>query len=179
MASERSQRYTRRSEAAVLRLVEAEEFESRHDESYFGGEACYYTGSVDEQNRRHGQGVCCYACGDVYAGEWRNDACDGRGTKKFDNGDLFVGDWKENHPHGFGVFEYSCGPRYEGNFDDGRYAGFGTMRRNGKLVAEGDWSTWTWTQGAWDQPYPREGGRGCQVTARHSTGGKAPRKRLA
>ena len=35
-------------------------------------------------------------------------------------------------------------------------------------VATGDWTTWTWTSGSWDAPYPREGGRGTLVTARKS-----------
>jgi len=154
-------------------------FKSHVDESYFGGERGFYTGQVDVQGRRHGRGLMRYECGDEYEGEWVRDYCEGRGVKHFENGDVYEGEWKASRFHGSGKCSYpSRGLVYEGGFADGRYAGHGVMTRHGELEAEGDWSSWTWTEGEWYAPYPQEGGRGVRVTARKSTGGPAPRKPL-
>jgi hypothetical protein len=150
-------------------------------ESYFGAEAGRYSGELNASGQRHGKGVMLYSeSGDVYTGEWLNDRPEGFGRKHFSNGDTYVGGWKGGVEHGLGSFHYTEGDyTYEGNFEAGRYAGHGAMRQAGKLIASGDWTTWTWSEGSWRDPYPRAGGRGTKVTARRSKGSPAPRRRVA
>lgn len=177
-------------------------FTAHVDESYFGAEdRGTYTGNV-YNGRRHGYGRMVYGhSGDVYHGEWDHDLPHGMGTKcyGFDSEDgMYVGEWERGKQHGFGRMKYpdDDGHTYSGGWFQGRYAGAGTMMKhifdeNGwwihdekgvpKIVhvATGDWTSWTWTSGSWDGPYPREGGRGTIVTARKSTGPPAPRRTLS
>ena len=152
-----------------------ETFTAHADESYFGHETGLFTGSVHAEGARHGFGEMRYECGDVYEGQWECDRCCGLGVKTYENGDVYDGQWKDSKQHGTGRFAYAGGYEYVGGFDAGRYAGHGVMRLKGEVVCEGNWSTWEWTKGSWDMPYPREGGRGTVVTARKSSGPKAPR----
>ena len=112
------------------------------------------------------------ASGDVYEGEWDNDLPHGIGRKYYGlnrkdaDAGLYIGYWERGMQHGLGQMEYldDDGHTYSGGWFQGRYAGAGTMTK-GKYpskvhVATGDWTSWTWTSGSWDGPYPREAGRG-------------------
>ena len=104
---------------------------------------------------------------------------------------MYVGEWERGKQHGLGrmMFTDDDCHTYSGHWFRGRFAGAGTMMKsttdeNGEYlgsvhVASGDWTTWTWTSGSWDGPYPREGGRGTIVTARKSSGPPAPRRTLS
>ena len=168
-------------------------FTAYNDESYFGAaDRGKYTGTVDRLGRRYGRGMMVYGhSDDVYEGEWYDDLPHGDGSKCYGkNGEdgMYVGEWQHGKQHGFGRMEYPYddGHIYSGNWVEGRYAGEGTMRKRMPdrpwqtvHVATGDWTTWTWTSGSWDAPYPREGGRGTLVTARKSSGPPAPRRTIS
>ena len=169
-------------------------FTAHNDESYFGAtDHGTYTGNV-YNGRRHGRGRMVYGhSGDVYEGEWDHDLPHGYGEKYYgDNSEdgIYVGEWQGGKQHGLGRMVYpDDGHTYSGHWFRGRFAGAGTMMKsttdeNGEYlgsvhVATGDWTTWTWTSGSWDGPYPREGGRGTIVTARKSSGPPAPRRTLS
>ena len=179
-------------------------FTAHVDESYFGAEDHgTYTGNVDAAGRRHGRGRMLYEYSrDMYYGEWERDLPHGYGEKVYRNGGYYRGEWERGKQHGLGEMCYEDDHRhvYLGGWAEGRYAGAGMMTkhieecdneydyhgdwsaatgRRDILVASGDWSSWTWTSGSWDGPYPREGGRGTLVTARKSSGPPAPRRTLS
>lgn len=45
-------------------------------------------------DKRFGKGVCKYANGDVYEGDWDNDKKEGKGVLKLAEGQIYLGEWK-------------------------------------------------------------------------------------
>ena len=173
-------------------------FTAHVDESYFGADDHgTYTGNVDAAGRRHGRGRMVYEySGDVYEGEWDKDLPHGIGIRYYGNaGEVFCTSasgsaasstasarWRTRTTTATSTragglkgatlvraWHHDEEQRVDGN---GEY--LGTVH-----VATGDWTSWTWTSGSWDGPYPREAGRGTIVTARKSTGPPAPRRKVS
>ena len=83
-------------------------------------------------------GKMVYSNGDVYDGEWRNDARSGFGTYQWTSkGQTYVGQFENGTFHGTGEIyaeDDSERPRYSGRFAAGRKRGAGFMRlSNGDL----------------------------------------------
>ena len=181
------------SQRSRLSTVTDAPFTAHVDESYFGAaDHGTYTGTVDHLNRRCGRGRMVYGhSDDVYDGQWYDDLPNGTGTKyygKTGEDGVYFGEWERGKQHGLGRMSYADDDfhTYSGHWFQGRFAGAGTMLKSmtgykhGTVhVATGDWTTWTWTSGSWDAPYPREGNRGTIVTARKSSGPPAPRRTLS
>ena len=81
----------------------------------------------------HGYGVCQYADGSKYVGNWLAGAKNGTGTITYDNGSTWEGEWKNNEPYtGKGVVFYDD-KYYEGEYKEGKANGEGTIfYNNGK-----------------------------------------------
>ena len=117
-----------------------------------------YLGESLENNEctPHGLGICYYADGKHYDGEWKNGSPNGRGiiylpngeghggkwvngelmektTKIFINGDCYIGELKDDFPDGEGKFTEIKGKIFEGKFRKGTFiAGILTLP-NGKI----------------------------------------------
>jgi len=50
----------------------------------------------------HRVGVCEYANGNRYKGEWENDKKNGQGQFNYSNGNKYEGQWKDDKKHGRG-----------------------------------------------------------------------------
>ena len=64
----------------------------------------FYTGYLDQNSKRKGQGTKVYKNGDKYSGEWDDDQSNGKGQFWHQDGDYFFGDWVDGKAHGKGVY---------------------------------------------------------------------------
>ena len=72
----------------------------------------------------HGVGICTYADGSVYEGEWFADKRHGFGVLDYVNGDHFEGGWVEDKKEGAGVhFYFSLEKRVHAKRYDGEWVG--------------------------------------------------------
>jgi hypothetical protein len=96
-----------------------------------------YDGQMDG-DVRSGYGVCMYANGDKYAGDWANDKGDGTGTYTHRAGDVYTGAFFRGRPHGKGVYRYANGDSFSGSWVNGKRYGYGkhTYRHFGKGLEE-------------------------------------------
>ena len=78
-----------------------------------------YTGLINAQGQRDGEGSLIYPDGSRYEGGWTEDLASGKGKVYHSNGDYYEGDWKEGKCHGKGTYVHASGAKYEGDwFDD-------------------------------------------------------------
>lgn len=91
------------------------------------------------EDERYGKGMCLYAEGDVYDGEWENGVFNGKGTYKLNDGEMFVGEFMGGEYHGEGVLSFCNGDRYEGNFAHDQMSGKGVYYHANGDVYEGEW----------------------------------------
>lgn len=61
----------------------------------------------------HGRGVCYYANGDRYEGDWRDSARHGKGMYVAASGARYEGEWKQDQRHGTGRYTHVDGSYYE------------------------------------------------------------------
>jgi len=64
--------------------------------------------------------------GDIYEGEWKDDAMHGKGLYIFSNGKRYKGDWYEGDMHGKGLMKYTNG-YYQGEWVHDKREGIGTF----------------------------------------------------
>jgi hypothetical protein len=57
--------------------------------------------------------------GDLYDGEWKDDACHGWGKKTWKNGNVYEGEWQDGAQHGEGRLIKANGDTVEGVWKDG------------------------------------------------------------
>lgn len=74
-----------------------------------GSEEDVYIGALNQRQQRHGWGVLFYGNGDIYRGEWANDAKTGKGQYLFGNGNQIEGTFKENQLNGVTVVRFKDG----------------------------------------------------------------------
>lgn len=98
-----------------------------------------FRGSVDGRGQRHGSGVCVYADGIVYEGEFSKNKREGHGTVIFPNGERYVGEFHQDKIEQQGSWYYLSGDRYEGEFRNGMRTGFGKMFFADGNVYQGEW----------------------------------------
>jgi|GEM_PF-1950549 len=98
-----------------------------------------YTGVIDQNFNRAGEGILVRKSGYTFDGEWLNNMENGQGSGKFSNGDKFVGQWKNGKPFGNGLFNYADGKVYNGALLDGEPGGFGVMTFTNGDVYSGSW----------------------------------------
>uniref|UniRef100_A0A7S3PET0 MORN repeat-containing protein 5 n=1 Tax=Aplanochytrium stocchinoi TaxID=215587 RepID=A0A7S3PET0_9STRA len=112
---------------------------------------------------RNGYGICAYANGYVYEGQWLHGLMEGRGiitdprgsivyqgefvknrisgvgTFFFDNGDRFDGEWHEGFMHGYGEYDEACGKTYVGEWLKGKRHGHGKITLKDGSFYDGEW----------------------------------------
>lgn len=79
---------------------------------------------------RESVGVCEYADGSKYNGEWVDDLKNGKGVYEYPNGDKYSGDWVDDARNGkgrargiLGCLEYADGRKYDGPWKDDKIVG--------------------------------------------------------
>jgi len=115
-----------------------------------GGE---YTGNINADGDRHGNGVMKWDNGDVYEGEFKNDLIDGQCTYIWANGDMYEGECKNDKLDGQGTYWWPDGSVYRGGYKQGLKNGKGIIRwpdgeidvnfyQNGECTGDGvQWSS--------------------------------------
>lgn len=98
-----------------------------------------YSGEVDEEGRRQGDGFLSYKNGDNYWGSFVNDKREGKGKLVYNNLSSFDGIWKNDMKDDGHMFIVKEGDYY-GTFKDDLRDGTGKMVwKNGKIY-EGEWA---------------------------------------
>ena len=86
------------------------------NEENVGTEEERYEGELDEQGRRHGYGVCVWADGKQYEGEWVCGVINGHGRMEWPDGRCYEGQFTAGLKQGKGVFRWRDGRRYDGEW---------------------------------------------------------------
>lgn len=99
-----------------------------------------FTGTLDEEGRKHGQGKCVYAnpLGRIYEGDFFNDKRHGFGMCIYPNGDVFTGDFVDEKYKGKGVYKYAEGDIFWGAYDHGQRNGYGECKYSSGDFYQGD-----------------------------------------
>jgi len=71
-----------------------------------------YSGAINKEQQRHGNGGFVFDNGDMYSGNWRYDKRYGQGTYTYANRDKYVGEWKDGKMHGQGTYTQASGQKY-------------------------------------------------------------------
>ena len=80
-----------------------------------------------------------YSSGEVYVGEWRNGARNGRGTYTLTNKDSYTGEWKDGKQHGRGTNTWFNGDSYTGGWYEGQQHGHGVYHAAKGYSYDGNW----------------------------------------
>jgi len=97
-----------------------------------------YTGDVNKNQERHGNGSFVFSNGSTYSGNWKHDKRDGQGTLKFASGSKYVGESKENNFDGQGTHTFTDGSKWVGTFKNNYLNGFATIyNADGSIEYEG------------------------------------------
>ena len=88
--------------------------------------AVFYAGDY-KKNRQNGKGSKVWASGDLYYGDFKNDSRTGYGVYLWPNGDKYIGNHTNNKRNGQGTYYYSDGTKYEGNWVNHLQNGNGTL----------------------------------------------------
>ena len=86
-------------------------------------------------DKKHGKGKIIYKqTGDVYEGEFKDDAITGNGVYKWANGESYKGSVLNGKMHGRGIYKWPDGGEYEGDYVHNLKEGKGRFRwANGKV----------------------------------------------
>lgn len=80
-----------------------------------------YRGDFNRAGEMHGYGMCKYANGDLYEGEWRHDKKSGMGVMKFYRDGIYCGHFSDDRPCGIGSMRFPNGDVFEGEFRKGLF----------------------------------------------------------
>ena len=72
-----------------------------------------------KNNARNGYGKYTWADGDIYEGNYKNDVRHGYGKMTYARA-IYEGNWKNNVRHGYGKYTLAHGAIYEGNWKNGK-----------------------------------------------------------
>ena len=87
----------------------------------------------------NGQGNYTYSNGQQYIGDFKNGYFDGHGTQFYFDGDVYVGGWKNDKKHGQGAYNYNNGAKYVGEWQNDKKHGKGTYYWNNNDLFLGEW----------------------------------------
>jgi hypothetical protein len=73
-----------------------------------------YEGELNNEGKKHGQGMYRWPNGRTYIGEWYDNQMDGDGVETWPNGSKYQGQLKANKRHGQGAFTWADGRQYIG-----------------------------------------------------------------
>jgi hypothetical protein len=130
----------------------------------FGSGLCRFAnGSIYEgqwqDNKPHGIGTFIYSGNTGIAiGEWNNGKLEGKGTYKWGDGRIYEGEWSDSKINGTGFYLFANGDTYEGDFVDNKFHGNGrySWKRSGNIY-----------EGAWKQG--KRHGRGKEIEVQDNT----------
>jgi serine/threonine protein kinase len=97
-----------------------------------------YEGEVVGDNVMHGRGKMTLTNGDVYVGDFRNDAFHGHGHYKWADGDEYSGEYSHDKQHGTGTLKDATGVFSGKWFEDERDGAGKQVYSNGE-VYDGEW----------------------------------------
>ncbi|OMJ67374.1 hypothetical protein SteCoe_35483 [Stentor coeruleus] len=98
-----------------------------------------YNGDYLEGTLRHGNGICIYANGDVYKGQWEQGKRHGKGEIIWANRQKYDGLWNFDEIEGEGIMIMTDGTRYYGEFSKGVFNGKGKLWTPDGNIISGDW----------------------------------------
>jgi len=96
-----------------------------HNEKVIKTKDGTYEGSVNNLGQRHGRGIMTYNWGDVYDGEFHNNAKQGRGIFLFKTKSFYFGEWRNGAYHGPGILRDRHNNVFEGKWESGLKEGNG------------------------------------------------------
>ena len=76
-------------------------------------------GGYTDANGSQGRFIVHFASGNVYEGNYENDARNGYGKMTWPSGSVYEGNWKNDYQDGYGKMTWSDGEVYEGNWENG------------------------------------------------------------
>jgi len=89
---------------------------------------------------KDGSGVCAWAGGGEYAGEWRANQIRGHGMYSCnERRRRFIGQWRDSQKHGLGYYEWPDGRVYKGQYLEDQASGFGAFAWPDGQRYEGYW----------------------------------------
>ncbi len=88
---------------------------------------CLFTTGLWENNERNGRGVCHFANGDKFEGEYRHDQRNGSGVMRYANGAMYHGLWSDDLKQGAGTLISAEGAVYTGEFSADKKHGSGVL----------------------------------------------------
>eukprot|EP00760_Papus_ankaliazontas_P001156 PhM_4_TR10405/c0_g1_i1/m.65915 len=100
----------------------------------------HYHGEMDAANHRSGRGMCTWANGDTYEGEWAMDQPNGAGKLECPDGTRYTGEFQQGQRHGTGTLLQKNGEVYEGTWRMGLRDGRGRCADADGNVYEGEWT---------------------------------------
>ena len=118
----------------------------------------FYTGTLVDK-KRHGKGTFKYnqstLSGDVYEGDWVEDARSGHGKLTYANGNIHEGQYQEDLRNGYGKYTFANGNVHEGEYRNDMRHGKGKYTWASGNVYEGDFvenkmcghGKYTWANG--------------------------------
>ncbi|KAJ3083158.1 hypothetical protein HDU99_000427 [Rhizoclosmatium hyalinum] len=99
-----------------------------------------YAGQWKDDNR-DGRGTYFYEDGSWYEGLWKEDQKEGWGRMNYIDGSVYDGEWHKEMRHGQGVLLEPTGDRYEGMWLDDQKEGPGKyIYKSKRQMYEGEWS---------------------------------------
>ena len=92
-----------------------------------------------ENDAKNGYGKRTWSDGGVYEGNYENDAKNGYGKMTWSDGGVYEGNWENDAGNGYGKRTWSDGSVYEGNWEYGIQNGYGKYTWSDGDVYEGNW----------------------------------------
>lgn len=86
-----------------------------------------YTGTWDEEGRKHGVGKLNLTNGSFYVGQFCHGLCSGYGVLKLPDGARYEGEFIYGKFHGVGIYTRTDGMKFEGEFFEGDVRGLGLL----------------------------------------------------
>lgn len=77
-------------------------------------ESVPYEGELNDDGKKHGQGMYRWPNGRTYVGEWFENQMHGEGVESWPNGSRYEGQFQGNKRHGRGTFTWADGRQYIG-----------------------------------------------------------------
>jgi hypothetical protein len=99
----------------------------------------HYEGDYDKSRGKHGKGRHTKADGDVYEGEFQNDARHGTGKWVGASGWTYTGHYAFGYRDGRGIEVFQDGSSYDGEYKHGDRSGQGRLVEANGAVREGEW----------------------------------------
>lgn len=115
--------------------------------------ACWWKNGL-----RHGRGSCTWPNGDVFAGEFRDDAMFGQGAFTLPDGERYTGGVQDSAMHGQGTLVHPDGRRHRGGFAHDRRNGLGVQSWPDGRTERGFWKDDVLQAPLSEEEYARAGG---------------------